>query len=60
MATLYTQQDSNIGKTWLLMTVFLVFVVSIGWTFAQVYNDSAILYFAVVFSLVMNFASYCG
>lgn len=40
------------------MSIFLVVIVGIGWVFAQIYGNSAILYVAVVFSLVMNFISY--
>jgi heat shock protein HtpX len=56
--TLYSQQDSNIHKTWLLITGFFVLVIGVGWIFSQAYDNSAILYMAIVFSLVMNIASY--
>jgi len=39
MATLYTQQDKNVRKTWLLMTVFLVVVIGIGWAFGLILNS---------------------
>ena len=58
MATLYTQQSKNIRKTWLLMSVFLIVVVGIGWVFSQIYGDSSFVAIAVVFSLFMNFFSY--
>jgi heat shock protein HtpX len=58
MTTLYTHQDSNIRKTWLLMTVFLVLIIGVGWAFSAVYNAPEILIFAVVFSVVMNIGSY--
>ncbi|MFA5000867.1 MAG: M48 family metalloprotease [Candidatus Paceibacterota bacterium] len=58
MATLYTQQASNTRKTWLLMTVFSVMVIALGWLISFYYNNQAILYFAIIFSLMMNFASY--
>src|SRR3990167_3760405 len=58
MATLYTHQDSNIRKTWFLMTGFLVVVIGFGWVISQAYGNPAILYFAVIFSIVMNVASY--
>lgn len=58
MATLYTQQDSNIRKTWFLLTIFLVIVVALGWFFSYAYNNSAILYIAIIFSVLMNFVSY--
>lgn len=55
---LYSHKDSNIRKTWLLMTVFLVFIIFIGWMFGYVYNSPEILYFAVGLSLFMNFFAY--
>lgn len=58
MATLYTQQDSNIRKTWLLMTIFLIVVIGLGWAFSYFFGSPAILYFAVFFSIVMNLGSY--
>ena len=58
MATLYTQQDKNVRKTWLLMTTFLVLIVAIGFVFSQVYGNPNILYGFFIFALVMNFYSY--
>ena len=58
MATLYTQQSKNVTKTWLLMTVFLVVVIGIGFFFAQYYGNPDILYFFVAFALIMNVTSY--
>ena len=56
--TLYSQKDSNIRKTWLLFTAFLIIVIGIGWFFGGVYNNPSILYFAVIFSVVMNIIAY--
>ncbi len=58
MTTLYTQHDSNIRKTWLLMTVFLVLIVAIGFAFNYAYGAPEVLYGAIVFSIVMNFFAY--
>ncbi|PIR83958.1 zinc metalloprotease HtpX [Candidatus Kaiserbacteria bacterium CG10_big_fil_rev_8_21_14_0_10_51_14] len=58
MASIYTQQGKNIRKTWFLMTGFLVIVIAIGWVVAQIYGNSAILYAAVAFSLIMNVTAY--
>lgn len=55
---LYSHKDSNIRKTWLLLTLFLVFIVGLGWIFSRVYNSPEILYFAVILSLFMNGLSY--
>jgi heat shock protein HtpX len=58
MATLYTQADSNIRKTWLLFTFFLIFIIVLGWFFSYLLESQVILWIAVIFSLLMNFASY--
>src|SRR3989344_4309097 len=58
MATLYTHQAQNITKTWLLMTVFFVLVIGLGWFFSIYYGNPNILYFFALFSIVMNIFSY--
>ncbi len=40
------------------MAVFFGVVIGIGWVVAQIYHNPSILYFAVGFSIVMNFVSY--
>lgn len=40
------------------MAVFLALIVGVGWIFAQAYGNPGILYAAVIFSLLMNVASY--
>lgn len=58
MTTLYTHQNQNITKTWLLMTIFFVVVILFGWFFSFYYNNPNILYFFFAFSLLMNVFSY--
>ncbi|PIR98149.1 MAG: zinc metalloprotease HtpX [Candidatus Colwellbacteria bacterium CG10_big_fil_rev_8_21_14_0_10_42_22] len=58
MASLYTEKSKNIRKTWILFSGFLIFVISVGWVFSQVYGDSTILYMAVFFSVMMSIISY--
>lgn len=58
MATLYTQQSTNIHKTWVFLTAFFVLIIAIGFVFSEAYGNLNILYFAIVFSLVMNVGSY--
>lgn len=58
MSTLYTQQGKNIRKTWLLMTVFLVMVIAIGYAVSWYLGNSMILYIAIIFALGMNLYSY--
>ena len=58
MATLYNIADSNVRKTWFLITFFLVFVILIGWLFGHILNNQGILYFAVAFSVLTSISSY--
>ena len=58
MSTLYTEQDKNIEKTWLLMAVFFAVIVVLGYFISYYYNNPGILYFAIFFSIVINIASY--
>lgn len=58
MATLYTEHDKNIRLTWVYITLFLVFVIGVGYVFAGAMQSSAILYGAVLFSVLMSVASY--
>lgn len=58
MATLYTEQSKNVEKTWMLMSVFLIIVIGIGFLFSQIYNNPTILYFFIIFSVGMNIVSY--
>jgi heat shock protein HtpX len=58
MSTLYNVADSNVRKTWFLITFFLVFVIFIGWLFSYLLNEQAILYFAVLISIITSISSY--
>ncbi len=58
MATLYTQQSKNVARTWLLMALFLVIVIAVGWFIGYYYGNPLILIIAVIFALVMNVTSY--
>lgn len=55
---MYTQIDSNKRNTFLLMTIFLIVVIGIGWVFSYVYNDQFILYIAVVIAVTQALISY--
>ena len=57
-ANIYTEQGKNIRKTWFLMTVFFVMIILIGYVFATIYQNTAILVGAIAFSTVLNIASY--
>jgi heat shock protein HtpX len=58
MSSLYTHIASNERKTWLLMSVFFIVVILLGFVFSQALGDSSILYYAVGFSIVSSFISY--
>jgi heat shock protein HtpX len=58
MATLYSQQSSNVRKTWFLMTGFFLLVIALGFGLTLVYNNSIFLYIAFGFSLIANISAY--
>jgi heat shock protein HtpX len=57
-SNLYTHQDSNIAKTWVLMFVFLCVVIGVGWATSWYFESPGILIFAVIFAIVINVWSY--
>lgn len=56
--TIYTQADKNTRLTWLYISGFLIFVIGVGYVFAGAMGNSSILVGAVIFSVLMSFASY--
>lgn len=58
MATLYTQADKNIRNSYILITLFLIFVIAVGWVFSRALNNPDILVFAAIFSAAMSVGSY--
>ncbi len=58
MATLYTHRSENINKTWLLIAVFLVVIVGLGYFLSTVYQSPDILTIAIIFAVVMNITGY--
>lgn len=58
MATLYTQQSSNIAKTFVLMGAFLVLIISICYGVSWYLNDPSILYIGAFFAMLTSFGSY--
>jgi heat shock protein HtpX len=55
---LHQQRSRNVMRTWLLMACFLIVVTLLGWGVSLYYGNLAILYGAVIFSLLMNVGSY--
>jgi len=58
MASLYTQSDSNRRKTWWLLAIFFIVIMIIAYIFSYEFQNSAILYGAVIFSFAFSFFSY--
>lgn len=58
MSTLYTQQSSNVRKTWLLMTSFLVGIILFGFVLSYIYGNPNILYWAFFISIALNISAY--
>jgi heat shock protein HtpX len=58
MASLYTQQSRNVFRTWMLMSVFLLVVMAVGWLLSQYFQNQAIIYVAFGFALLTNIWSY--
>lgn len=58
MPTLYNQADKNTRLTYLYITLFLIFVIGVGYVFSGAMNNSLILYIAVAFSIFTSLASY--
>lgn len=58
MATLYTEKDKNIRKTWIYITLFLILVIGIGYVFSYIMDSYAILVIAVFLAIFMSVGSY--
>jgi len=56
--TLYTQAEVNIRKTWFLITLFLVFIIGLGWFCSQYFQNQTFLIVAIIYSLVINVGSF--
>lgn len=58
MASLYTHQGTNVRKTWLLMTIFLVVVIGVGYLFSWYYESPDVLFIVGVIAFFQVFMSY--
>ncbi|TSC93716.1 MAG: Protease HtpX [Candidatus Berkelbacteria bacterium Athens1014_28] len=56
--TIYDQIGRNRFKTGFFITLFLIFVIAVGYIFSYIYNQPIILILAVLVSVVQAFASY--
>src|SRR3989344_3843956 len=57
-ANIYTHQNINIWKTWILMALFFVIVIILGWFLSIFYGNTSILYISVLLAVFMNVFSY--
>jgi len=55
---LYEQRSSNIRRTWALVLGFLIVVIAVGYAISWYYNNSSILYFAIILAVATNFYAY--
>jgi heat shock protein HtpX len=58
MATLYTQQSSNVTKTFMLMGAFLVLIIAICYFVSIYFGNSVILYVGAIFAVLTSVGSY--
>jgi len=58
MPTLYTLKESNVRKTYLLITIFLLFIIGLGWIFSYVFEKPEILVIAAIFAILTSITSY--
>lgn len=55
---IYDQIGTNKWKTSFYISIFLVFIIGIGYLFAWIYNSPGILFIAVIIAVVQALASY--
>lgn len=58
MATVYSEISANKRRTWFLLFFFLLFVIFLGWVFANVLDRYWILPAAIIFAVFQAFISY--
>lgn len=55
---MYTQISVNKRRTFYMFVIFFALIVAIGWALSYLYNNAAILYFAVGIAVVQSWISY--
>jgi heat shock protein HtpX len=58
MATLYTQLESNVRKTWILITGFLILIIFLGWLFSYFFENNFFLILAIILAAIQSFSAY--
>ncbi len=55
---IYSQADSNVKKTWLYLSIFLIFIILLGWLISYFTDTYIILLIAIIYSFVVSFIAY--
>lgn len=55
---IYAQRSQNVRRTWLLIAIFLVLVIGVGYAVSWYFNSPVLLYFAVLIAIATNIYAY--
>ena len=55
MASLYKEQGKNVRQTFFLMSLFLMFVIGVGWLASYYFGSPAILYLVVLIAVFTEY-----
>jgi heat shock protein HtpX len=55
---MYKEVDRNKRNTFFLITVFLIFIIGLGWALSYIFNNQLILVIAVIIAIVQAWISY--
>ena len=58
MSTIYTHAEANARKTWLYLAGFFLLIIAVGWMISYFLQSQAVLWLAVVISVLIRFISY--
>lgn len=58
MASLYAEQGRNVRQTFFLMSLFLVFVIGVGWLASHYFQSPGILYIVTLIAVLINVFAY--
>lgn len=58
MNSLYLERQKNIFRTWLLFTIFLILIISLGWFLSVYFQNQNILFWAAGLSILMSLTSF--
>lgn len=58
MVSLYTKQAKNVRQTFFLMSLFLIFVIGVGWLASYHFGSPVILYLVILIAVLLNIFAY--